>query len=290
MRVKLHTGDWLWCGMPLALSVADYGASRPPIDRKNRFMTSVTANWQNMYAYVLIDGQYYFVQKCNLDADAETQKSNKFPRGYKCVSVKFAGVKVHRLLWLDQPIATEPADRPRIQLVRDILRHQQLQLISHDQKEAETQLKELFAALEQTMDGDGAHESKSVAEEQHGTRRRQVSSEVSTEDVDEIAFNESQDTKYYTSEVEDDGKNNSDEDEDEVQDSHGEETEDDEAENGKSEAEQSQRGEDEEEEEEERREEFDYSTDFNARDEMVPFSQMTAALAEKDGQIAGLEV
>jgi hypothetical protein len=218
------------CGKPLALTADDLGRSRPLIDRTNGWMTSAAVNALNLYGYLLRDGQYYLIQKCNLVADAETKTSKKTPRAYKCVAAKYDGLDSLRLLWLDQPIATKSTDREEIKFVSDILLSPQLQRIDLDPTKAEEQVEALIAEIEQQMDSvkdqvdrmepaqerdtqglDDEGEDDKADRKQSVENRATRSSDEETED-DENQARSSQLTTHYTShdEDEDDHEDNED--------------------------------------------------------------------------------
>lgn len=241
------------CGKPIAWSLADHGDTRPMIDRKNGWMTSASVNFLNLHAYLLRDDQYFFVQKCNLVAYAETKISNKAPQAYKCVSAKFKGLDQPRLLWLDQPIATELAKRKTIanRFVSDILESQQLQLISSEPKKAKEQVDDLIGDIAQLEDGD--------EDETDGHADKEDEHEAS-EDEDEEDRHASQTTTHYESpRKSDDDLEQGDEDEDDEEDRH-----------------------------EQQANAIDTEFD-DIREEMVTLREMNAALAEKNSKISRLE-
>ena len=309
-RVALNTGDLLMCGTPLALMADDFGANRPPIDRTNRFMTCSSVNSLSMYGFAWLDEQCYLVQKCKLVDHALTKTCNKAPRAFKCVSVKFAGVAKNRLLWLDQAISTVRSDRPRIQFVSDILNSSHFQPISTDNPElAEEQVKALIQDIEQKMDGDDAVDvsqeqeqeqeqeqndeerdgqgQESEHEDQH-KRRHRASADNASEADDEEQLQGSQATIHYMSQQP--------EDQDELDDEHdgqSQDTETNKPKSGQSERDPDNSDEDDGDEQYFRKQnhvEHDYNVDVDPRDEMVPFSQMRAALAGKDNKISELQV
>jgi hypothetical protein len=186
--VKHNNGTLILCGKAMALTGSDYGDSRPPTDRKNKFMTSATINFLNCDGYVLVGDQYYFVQKCKLLDLAKTGLSSKVHRQYKCVSVKYQGVDKPRLLWLDQPFSQVPTDRPKNRLITDILESDDLVPIHSNPREAKKQVEALVAEVMQSIQGstvnDEAKRTKASDDEEETEEDPQEEDEDEDEDDD----------------------------------------------------------------------------------------------------------